>query len=282
MRLIDDNGMIFGKINIIDFLVVIFLLAFVPVIFLWNNIISNRLKSRAPSELIETELNCKFIKVTPDILKQIAIGDRELNSKGETIGEIVWLGEIKPNQYAFNLGSGQTAFKEDSVLKEVYVKLKLKAEVGDNNVLYYKKEQMVINFPFWFTAKNYYLQVVPYLIKSPQERWVKLKIKFSGIIIEVANIMKEGDNLKNIDERIFGKLEKIYSNKASEVLMSKDTQWVTISHPYLKDLITSWDILCTDRNGVLYFQDYPIKIGNTVNFMTDLYSVYGTVIGLEI
>jgi len=241
------------------------------------------IRALGKGEVVDTEINCKFIKVPPELLKQIAVGDKEINKKGEVIGEIIWFGEVKPYQYEFNLGAGQTVTKEDPLLKEIVVKLRLKVEVKDNT-LYYKNEQLLVNFPFGFMTKDYSLQAIPSIIsKKVQEKRVKIKIKSLNMIPEVANVLREGDSQKDIDGKIVANLEEIVSNEPSEILMMRSlSNWITIHHPFQKDIVTNWNILCIEKNGVLYFNNYPIKIGNAVNFITDMYSMAGTIIGMEI
>ena len=404
MKVIDEKGKLFGKINVIDFMVILFFLGFIPVLYFGSKIISVRPSIEEEKEFIEIDVNCKFSKIKPNVLKLIKIGDKETDYKGVTIGEIIWLGEIAPYVHNLDLVSGHYITQEEGELKEMAVKLKIKAAIK-GNALYYKYSQILFNSPIIFKTDKYELEFVPkeekvieetgkinlhvilkkidenilklitvgdkelneereviaeildigkiennlyeinlgdgnfmigedinkkqvsvkmcikaeigknkelyfkdrlvlvdrwiefktdkytvigkvsktyeYIPEVFKEKWLKVQVKFSAIIPELATLLVEGDIDKEPVNKIVARLLKVVSNKPSETLVLQTNTFVTIAHPFYKDIIGNLDFLCTEKDGILYFKNYPVKIGNPITFTTELYSITGTIIGIK-
>lgn len=191
MKIIDEKGKLFGKINVIDFLVILFLLCLTPMFYFGYKIF--REKPVEPKVYTEIEINCKFIKVKPEVLRLIAIGDKEIDNEGRQIGEIVWIGKAQPFNNIFVIGSEEKIIIEDLVLKQLSVKLKLTAEVKGNN-LYYNDQQIMVNLPFKFKSNKYIVQAIPALEEKEKEKekWLEIKVKFSGLGQEISTIINEG------------------------------------------------------------------------------------------
>lgn len=408
MKIIDEKGRLFGKVNIIDFLAILFFLGLLPMFYFGYKIFSKRppqsVEITGPKFEIETYF--KFIKLNPEIFQLISIGDKEYDSQGEIVGEIVELGENSHYRYELNIGQGKTIIKEDKSLKQIITKLKLIVILKDNMV-YYKNNLLSINSPLQFRTNEYILTMIPFkipefkvyderfidlyvdlkdldketilfisegdkevdkdgniiaeilslgkiennsfnfnvgnnnyiqgydaqkkqittkmrlkckidnenqiyfkgeMIKSglPMEfntdeynikgliaqifevpilpvegKWIHLQVKFTGVIPEVANIIKEGDMEREPTGKLVGKIRQVINNKQSEVLVISENDFVTLGHPFYKDILLWLDLLCIEKEGAFYFKNYPIKIGNTVTFATDLYNISGTIIGME-
>jgi hypothetical protein len=73
----------------------------------------------------------------------------------------------------------------------------------------------------------------------------------------------------------------IISNKPSGVLALKENQVITLNHPFNKDMLLSLDVRCMQKKGVYYFKNYPVKMGNTLTFSTDSYSIPGIIVAME-
>lgn len=410
MRIIDEKGKLFGKINVIDFLVILFLLSIIPMFYFGYKILTkNPVEVVAPvKEFIETEISFRLIKLEPEVVNIISVGDKELNEGREVIGEIVNLGKIIPYTYRFDIGAGEKITREDPNLKQILARLKLKTEVKQNN-LYYKDKPITINSPLDFKTDRYNIIAIPVKIKKTEkteervidlyitlkdlnediaklvsvgdrevdengqiiaeilslgklennsldfdlgsgnfirgedsskkqisvkmrlrckvqdnnrlyfkgknvkynlpiefktdryivkgmiaktyempvlllkEKWISLQVKFSGVIPEIASIIQKGDAEKSVSkERVKARIRSIISNKPSEVLSLDRGKFITLNHPFHKDIVLSLDVLCVQKDGIYYFKNYPAKMGNSIVFATDLYSVSGTIIGLEI
>lgn len=168
MKIIDEKGKLFGKINIIDFLVILFLFFLVPMFYFGYKITREKPKIskevaelvEPPKEPVEIELNCLLVKLRPQIASIISAGDKELDKNGDTIGEIVSLGKPLPYVYQFDVGITKKIKKEDLVLKQIPATLKIKAETRENN-MYYKGSQILDNKAFEFKTDKYQIEVMP-------------------------------------------------------------------------------------------------------------------------
>lgn len=206
MKIIDEKGRLFGKINVIDFLVILFLLTLMPMFYFGYKIFQK--KPVEPKVYTEIEINCKFIKVKPEVFKLIAIGDKEIDNEGRQIGEIIWIGKPQPFNNIFVIGSEEKIIIEDPVLKQLPVKLKLTAEVKDSNV-YYNDQQITVNLPFKFKSNKYIVQAIPSF--GGKEKWMEVRVKFSGLGQEISAIINEGHIEKDKEGRIVGKLKRVLS-----------------------------------------------------------------------
>jgi hypothetical protein len=399
MKIIDEKGRLFSKINIIDFLLILFLFFLAPMFYF-----GYQLFTRKPSfqgEVIQQEIYCKFIKLTPEQIKYIAVGDKEFDENGKIIGEIISLDKIEPYIFELTIGSAGRWFKEDPILKQAEAKLRLnvnnrsgslyyknsllsdnadfefktdkyrvfavhrynelekrmldvdvvikdlddntaklisagdkeeddngnifaeilriseleqssiKFDLGDGNFsqgedakkkqlsakmrlkcsirgnqIYYKERQLRHDLPFEFVTDKYRaVAVLGKTFKEPTrivQKWLKLNVKFMGIIPEVAKTIQEGDAEKTMLNEVVARINSIISNKPSEVLGLRESNFILLQHPFNRDLIISLDVLCVEKDGLLHFKNYPVKIGNNITFNSDLYSITGTIINLEI
>ena len=166
MKIIDEKGKLFGRINVIDFLVLLFFLGLTPMFYFGYKIFNKKPPQNtpaaiveAPKTFIETELNFILNKLEPETAQLILKGDREVNEKGEVIAEIISLGKAIPVAYEIDLGNQQKLIKDDPVLKKIPALLKIKAEFKDN-VLYYKEKPIKINSVIDFITAKYKLEAL--------------------------------------------------------------------------------------------------------------------------
>lgn len=218
-------------------------------------------------------------------VKLISAGDAELNEKKETISEIISIGRLDNNIYTINLGQGSFTIGENSSKKQLNVKMRISCQqIADQ--LYFKGKSLAELSVFSFTTDRYsvkgeisknYETTSSYKIKITQ-----VQVKFSGVNPELEKVIVEGDTEKKPEGAIMARITHIISNKASEVLVLKEDKWVTVNHPFNKDITATIELSCVEKEGLLYFKNYPVKIGNSITFTTDLYSISGSIIGLEI
>ena len=412
MKIMDEKGRLFGRINVIDFIVILFLLCLTPIFYFAYKVSAKKPEQiSAPIFFKETEIYCKFAMLSPEILKMIAVGDKQRDENNAVIGEIIWLGEAKSNKYVFDLGAGEIKTEEDPILKELPARLKLKAKIKSNS-LYYDDRQIMINSPIEFKTDKYTISAIPDIEKiesiesientkldfyvilkgiddgklklisagdreldakgdiaaeilnvgkvdidtrdialgagmyvlgedsnkkqiftkmrmkcelrndnilyfkgerleynslfefktdkytvmgkmakayetppSPlKEKWVQIQVKFQGVILELANVVEEGDVEKDPAGKIVGRLKKVIAKKPSEmfILGLKQDMVKVASNPFLRDITVYLDIRSIEKDGILYFKNYPLKMGNTVTLSTDLYSISGVIVGMVI
>ncbi|MDD4899230.1 MAG: DUF4330 family protein [Candidatus Omnitrophica bacterium] len=290
MKIIDEKGRLFGKVNIIDFLVIFLLLLFIPGIYYGHKIFKKPVdKMSNRRSFVEIEIPCIFIKVKPETLKLMAAGDKEFNLKGDQLGEISELGKSKPYQYKFYV-SGEDPnlklplIKEDPLLKEVPAKLKIKAEIINNKDLFYKERQIKLDAPLEFKTSQYVVEAIPFNeIQKEKLIPVRVNVNFSGLSPELSDLVSEGHIEKNNEGKIIGTLKEVLDKKPSQIqaLKLEENKLVVISDPYRTDMIAVLDLLCSERDGVLYFKNYPVKIGGQIIFSSKLYIISGIITGIS-
>lgn len=160
MKIINEKGMLFEKINVIDFLVIIFLLSLAPMFYYGYKLFYRQPDTQKgqnvemkKEKFVETELNFVFKKLPPEVLSLISVGNKEIGEDGEVMAEILSLGEARPYNYEFNIGSSKKIIA-DPVMKDLPVTLRIKARVRQNN-LYYKNSLISDNSVIYFLTDKY-------------------------------------------------------------------------------------------------------------------------------
>ena len=82
MKLIDDKGKIFGKINFFDFLLILFLVALTPIFYFGNKALSRR----EVKDFKKVTVQVKFENIIPELASTLSEGDTFKNSSGNTAG----------------------------------------------------------------------------------------------------------------------------------------------------------------------------------------------------
>ena len=278
MKIIDEKGRLFGKINVIDFMVISFLFFLVPAFYIGYKIILEQPKLKVSGrEFIEIEINCRLIKLKPELLKMISVGEKELDENGEVIGEIISLGQSEPYAYKFDIGE-KIIIKEDALLKQVEAKLKLKAEVKQGRP-YYKEREIIIGSSLEFKTDKYEITGLLYL----KEKWLKFRVKFTGVGPEVARSLLKGDVEKDVFERTIGRIDSILSNEPAMLeTITVEGKFVTLNHPFNRDIVVSLDAKCIEKEGAYFYKDYLAKMGNEIVFSATSYSILGMIVGIRI
>ena len=99
---------------------------------------------------------------------------------------------------------------------------------------------------------------------------------------EIAAIIKKDDISKDASGEVIARINSIISEQQTLVMVVKGEEVAMMQHPLYKDIAASIDAQCVEKDGTYYFNNYPVKIGNPVAFSSDLYSITGTIIGLEL
>ena len=286
MQIIDEKGRLFGKVNVIDSLVILFLLCILPAFYFGYKILTKKsvVVETSKIEFVEIETDCRFIKLRPEVLKLISVGDEELDENGEVRGEIIGLGQSVPHKYELDIGQGQKIIKEDSILKEVEARLKLKTEVKQGNI-YYKDKAIKIGLPLEFETNKYTLVAIP--LGEEEKEIVTLKVKFASLMPELIRVVKAGDKQigigKDNRKKIAAKVMGIISNEPAEVisLLNDRRTWSIIGLPKYRNLTLEIEALCVRKPEGLFLKNKPLKMGKGFELSTDLYSISGTIIGIK-
>ncbi len=280
MRIIDEKGRLFGKINIIDFLIIFFLIFMTPTLYFGYKLFHRRLV-RVEANLKEIEMDFKFIELRPEIAKVVAVGDKELDENGVVIGEVTWVGQGRFNQYRIDLGGDVHKIIEDQELQELPVKMKLKVKIKEDT-MYYKERPINLRSRIYFKTNKYAVTTIP--VTARDEKWIQVKVKFPGTSPELSNLIDKGHIEKDQDGRIIGELKEIVSKEpaALSVVKLEEDKTIAVGDPYHNDIVALLNILCENKDGALYFKNYSVKIGNQISFSSNMYSVQGVIIGMEL
>lgn len=162
MRIIDEKGRLFEKINVIDFAVIVFLLSLTPMFYFGYKILNYRSsvgtdqkhQENIREDFVEIKISARFVKLSPDILERISAGDKEKDKDGNVIGEIVSIGWFSPYEREIELGEDKKLINKDASLKQADVVLRVNAQLRDKNI-YYKDRQIVENGMLEFSTEKY-------------------------------------------------------------------------------------------------------------------------------
>lgn len=204
MRLIDQKGMLLGRINIIDFLVIVFLISIAPMFYSGYKIFKNnpnikiQTRQETKKQFVEIELDSTFIKLKPEVAKIIAVGDKQFDDSGKPIGEIIEVGKISPHLDEFSIGTVGRMVKEDLIMKQVPVKLRIKAENREGDLYYGNSHsQIVNNLPSEFITDKYRAFFLPLFNKEINTIMTDIK----GVELEQRlNIIE--NKLNGLDDKI--------------------------------------------------------------------------------
>ena len=193
------------------------------------------------------------------------------------------IGKIENNRFNIDLGNNNFVNAEDKEKRQVSVKMVLKADMVEERNLYFNNEYVKYNVPIQFKTNKYVIEGIVAQVLA-KERWVRVQVRFSGILPEIAKLIKEGDREKDPRGSISAILKNVVTNEATKIqtLIVQDRKFITVSSPFQRDVIANLDLLCEEKDIGLFFKDYAIKVGNIIAFTTDLYSLSGTITSLEI
>lgn len=174
MRVINDKGMLFGKINIIDFLVILFFICGIIMFYYGYKVINKKEPLLIPEDHIKrnelvkkqekryiTINNVNFIltKLSPKTLKLISIGDEEKDQDGEVIGRILSLGKPEAVTYKINSGQDREIVIKDPVLQKVTATLMIKIEPRGSEI-YYKDKRIWKDSSVDFNTGKYQVEML--------------------------------------------------------------------------------------------------------------------------
>lgn len=127
MKLVDEKGRLFGVINVIDFLAILFLLLLTPMFYFGYRIFHSsvsKTKIEEKKKIVDTSIDIwvMFKNLEPEAIKLISAGDKEIDSDGKVIIEILEVSKIEPNFITIKLSENDIVTKEDAKEKTGYFK----------------------------------------------------------------------------------------------------------------------------------------------------------------
>ena len=156
-KLIDEKGRLFGKINIVDLLVLAYLFLLIPPLFFARKILKKGVPETTISKqtfLFETDIPCDMVDVNTEEISLVKMGDIEKNEKGEVIGKLTKLGKPEAYTEAIDIDSKlNIELKVVSHQWQIPVRLHLKV-FSINGVIYYKNKKNFVKSNAYLTFKT--------------------------------------------------------------------------------------------------------------------------------
>jgi len=157
MKIIDEKGRLFGKINIIDIIVVVFLLSLVPMVYYGYRIVT---AEKIIPDQEHATVEVRFLVIVSEIAHAMEPGDVEKSNLCNEKGEIEKIISIKPVNPLIleSLMSDPENSKSISNLRvpltDVTVKLNLLC-TRRSETLYYDNRPLKVGMPFIFSTDLY-------------------------------------------------------------------------------------------------------------------------------
>jgi len=225
MKIIDEKGRLFGKINLIDFLVILALLIVIPMAYFGYRV--SKIKAPAPyvraqwqPEQFTLTIKGKIVRTNAKVIQKIAVGDKEFDDYGKLIGEITELGKPGPYTYSFNLGPHYKIVRQDPELLEMPVTLKIIPTVRDEQNLFYKNTKIFATGPLDFATKKYSLEVNNIVIIGDEyNKIINSEMEYASDKDEIVKTLKQ-----QIDygfSGVYGSLEKLIDLLQTEGRLDK-------------------------------------------------------------
>jgi hypothetical protein len=259
MKFIDDKGRLFGMINVIDFLVLAFLICLIPMLYFGYRIIGLQSPEPPSSKYKEVYLNCQLVKLRPDIAKKVSINDRELSRKGSIIGEVIDLGEIRPDD-------------SDPSLKQRYALLKLRLEfkgsglVYGDNVVDYNSEIIFKTNEYAITAR----------VTDELSKMLKISITLRDLDDQTIALIKVGDREVDASGGTLAEIAAVGKPTESFREFELGRGKFSIGRVINKKQITTEMILrCQEISNGIYFKGRLLTYDTPIDFVTNKYRVKG-------
>jgi len=288
MRLLDEKGRLFGKINIIDFAVVLFLFCLTPMFYFGYKIFHkpvNKPSLQAP-KLITLDLYCKITDLAPAELNHISVGDILLDDSGNNIGEVLNVGEPAIYSYNIDLGAGEIISHQDPARRQVLIKIRILGEIR-NNAFYYKGEKISIGSRISLKTAKYRAEGIveaepkSMYIKSIVNEKVLLRVEFKNLIPELADLINIDDDEKDEKGDTISRVQSIVTNKASEISIQNNGEIMLVPHPINRDIVLLIEARCARNGDKLFLKNNAVKIGSSMLFTTNKYDIAGTLIAIQ-
>lgn len=156
MRVIDEKGRLFGRINVIDFLLVLFLISLTPMFYFSYKIFYGepslpKAQQEVHKELIEIRIEGRFINLSPETLRMIAAGDTEKDDAGIVAGEIISIDDFSPYERELEVGQDRKLINKNLESMQAAAVLRIHAQVRGKNI-YYKDKMIEENGKLLFSS----------------------------------------------------------------------------------------------------------------------------------
>jgi len=167
MKIIDEKGRLFGKINVIDFLVILFLFCLVPMFYFGYKIFTKEPIVIPPEPEKEAILRIKYTNLLPDIAATVKVGDEQVEVSEEVIeGKKVVRREVvakiekiisnEPAEYITLWGDmTKWAFAKHPKNRDLILEIKVLCEQRGDDLFFSRNVPLKIGLRFNFSTSLY-------------------------------------------------------------------------------------------------------------------------------
>lgn len=265
MKIIDDKGRLFGLINLVDFLVLLFLLAMMPTLYFGYKIMTQKPVVQEPfgDDIKEIQLNCRLIRLEPDVAELISVGDKEIDGKGRIIGEIIGLDASEP-------------YKEEAALKQRAAALRLKGQLKGCDI-YYKDKAIDSGLNIDFETDKYKAIVK---VEDDITKALNLRVILKNLDQDVANLIEVGDKEIDATGRVVAEIVKISDLEDNSFELDlTGTKFTILKDLNRKQISAEMMLRCQliREDGLLrfYFKGKKIAYNLPIEFITNKYKAEG-------
>ena len=150
VKIIDEKGRVFGKVNVIDLGVILLLIGIIPILYSGYKMLSMHKDGSEMRVLVEV----KSSDVIPETVNVIKEGDVEVGPIGIKVGKIKQILSIKPADVMVTLDNKTVIFSSHPSNKDISVTLDMVC-MKRYGVLFYNDKPVKIGSPITFTTALY-------------------------------------------------------------------------------------------------------------------------------
>ncbi len=155
MNIMDEKGRLFGRINVIDFVVILLLFSLIPILY-----VGYKLNTREDHAVMRSvSIKVRSVETMPELINVIKPGDVDMDPSGKPVGKIARIFEAVPSEVVVLRGDNQLTMKTSNIKKDVLIMIEAVCEVK-GGLLYYKEQPVKIGENIIFSTNLYTLRGV--------------------------------------------------------------------------------------------------------------------------
>ncbi len=313
MKLIDEKGRLFGLLNVIDFMVLFFVMGLLPMSYYTYKIYKrtqeisrsaainasqgiqvtfSRGEAPLASEpvlvvqpthpeykIFSSEIKCRFIELKAEDSEKMRVGDKMIDASGDTIAKILSLSEIEPYEELMNVDSKNQIFRSLH-LKQRFATVYLKVRKEDTGFFTLTNQPISGGSKIDLKFSNSEIKCV--VVNSTQKsktRWVRVRLE-STVTHRVAKLIHAGTEQKNPStDEVIARIRSIQKNVPRESYMiNPEGRFISVQHPTDRLLVFDVDLKVREVGNYIYFEEFSLEIDSQMKLHTPIYSLSGTVL----
>lgn len=274
MKIIDEKGRLFGKVNIIDSLVIFFILFVLVSLYFghkrFSNIVSPPVSTANPLSL---EFYATANGMSPEVAKLILVGDK-VSENGNALAEILDLGKAEVDVREIKIDQDEVVSVSDPGFLQLPLKIRLNGEIKQD-YFFYKGEKLRLGSNIPFNNEKYKIMI---RIDSSVGRACKLSpfeldISLAPLNQNQIKLISSGD--KFIDDLGGGNILNV-GEPVLYTLDSKERRTSSLQQ-LLSEVVIKARLLGQIKDGYFYYAEQKINVGSKIQLKTGKYKVEGVV-----